>query len=73
MKKLTAIYKVNGTIKHMTDDYFTKKENFKKELQENGFIVLGIFTDEEITKIKDTKEYDIIDKYNYNTYIKQTL
>jgi hypothetical protein len=75
MKNLTAVYKINGETKHIKDDYFNKKEEFKKELQENGFTVLGIFTDEEIKKIKITKDYEIIEKHNYIAldYIKQTL
>lgn len=60
MKKLTAIYRTerNGKVTNMVQtDYETKKE-FMEDLKANGFIVLGIFTEGQVHKIRTTSIYN---------------
>lgn len=70
-QNLTAIFRVEkmGDLKSIyTCAYSTKKE-FKQELKDNGFVVLGIYTDKQIEEIKANKNAIKIQE----EYIKQVL
>lgn len=68
--KLTAVYKNSkGNYTMSVDDYFSKKSEFKSELQANGFTNIRIFTDAEIKRVKALKHYDPMtatEEYIYN-------
>lgn len=63
--KYTAIYREKGNAYYedMTRSDYTSKALFAKELRRNGYMVAGIFTDEQIKRIQDS-DPSIIFKFN---------
>lgn len=64
-KSLTAVYRITkgGNISHTTNTYFSTKKAFEKELKGNGFVVLGIYTEEQIVDVKQKYANGQVEEY----------
>jgi transketolase N-terminal domain/subunit len=69
MKNLTAVVRMNGCTKHIKNDEYSTKQEMQADLKANGFTVLGIVTDKEIAKIKETRLWPYDKEYKH--YIQQ--
>jgi hypothetical protein len=54
MKKLTALFRTEkgGNVKYNSTDYFKTKKAYEQDLKSYGYIVLGIYTEEQIVDVK---------------------
>lgn len=56
-KEMTALVRINGNLKVLHDDYFSKQSDFAEELRGNGFKVLKIWNGNKSNEFCDNWEF----------------